>query len=165
MKQSGDQFEELYRQLYVATKGIPSEIKRDWFDVKLFQCRSSRPFDYLDEIKHNVEQLQTLQMYSEPYNWLLNHLDEQLNAYTQALFRAKNKIPAGQKIIKTSQKRRANLASLHQELATHHDYERRLQENLRVAVAQDEILRAQQRLLRCQRAIAALEEKIRRAEG
>lgn len=165
MKQPVNQFEQIYQQLQTATQAFPSEISRDWFDSTLFQCRSTRPLDYLDEIKTNMQQLQTLKMYSESYNWLINHLDEQLNAYTQALFRAQNKFPRDQKKISISAQKKQSLAALHQELATHHDYERRLEENLRNVQEQNEVLKAQQRLLRCQRAIAALEEKIRRAEG
>lgn len=165
MKQSNNQFDEIYQRLYAATQGLPSEISRDWFDASLFQCRSTRPLDYLEEIKGNMEQLSTVKMYSESYNWLINRLDEQLNAYTQALFRAQNKFPGGQKRNSLREQKQQSLAVLHQELATHHDYERRLQDNLRAASEQEEVLRAQQRLLRCQRAIASLEEKIRRAEG
>jgi primosomal protein N'' len=165
MKPRSNRFEEIYQRLESATQGLPSEIQRDWFDATLFQCRSTRPLDYLEEIKRNMDQLQALQMYSESYNWLINRLDEQLNAYTQALFRAQNKFPGGQKKFSVGERKQQDLASLHKELATHHDYERRLQDNLRNASAQEDVLRAQQRLLRCQRAIGVLEEKIRRAEG
>ncbi|MGX5913574.1 primosomal replication protein PriC [Aliidiomarina sp. Khilg15.8] len=165
MKQPSNHLEEVYQRLHSATQALPGEISRDWFDATLFQCRSTRPLDYLDEIKRNVDQLQTVKMYSESYNWLINHLDEQLNAYTQALFRAQNKFPNGQKTISISEQKQQSLAVLHKDLATHHDYERRLQDNLRNATEQADVLRAQQRLLRCQRAIGVLEEKIRRAEG
>lgn len=164
-------YQQLLERLETACQGLPKELKSDWFAAELFSCRSADPADYLAEIRLNIERLQSMPKQNESYNWLFSHLEQQLQALTQALFRARKPGSGKSDSTKPGMLREASLAGLHQELARHHEYERRLQENLRIAQEtehaeqQQRIMQCQQRLLRCQRAIRGIEERIRKAEG
>lgn len=152
--------------LKLAFDKLPTELSTEWFSPELFQCRSSRPMDYLEEIERNAQTLTRLNQNSEQASWLSTQLESQLSAITQALLRSKHKFNSYTQPSLHVRTENARL-QLEQELAKHHDYERRLTENLRLAQQQPDsaqskqhIIQCQQRLLRCQRAIAGIERKI-----
>lgn len=172
--QAKQDFERAIEILHQESKRLPKNISKSWFSPELFRCRSERSCDYLQEIRDNLQKLSELNPSSESATWLANHLSEQLNAFTQAIFRAKRPAPAvasKQKLPFDEQQSRSQ--SLYAELAKHHEYERRLSDNLRQAQAaadsapsseshQQHVLLCQQRLMRCQKAIANIEAKIER---
>ncbi|MCL4409882.1 MAG: primosomal replication protein [Gammaproteobacteria bacterium] len=155
-------------------KHLPKNISKTWFSPELFHCRSERSCDYLQEIQANLQKLAELNPSSESASWLGQHVNAQLNAFTQAVFRAKRPAPAvtsKQKL--PSDERQSRSQRLYAELAKHHEYERRLSDNLRQAQAaassassseshQRQVLLCQQRLMRCQKAIANIEAQIER---
>lgn len=157
--------------LHQESKDLPHNINKTWFSPELFHCRSERVCDYLQEIRDNLQKLSELNPSSESATWLVNHLGEQLNAFTQAIFRAKR--PAAASINKQKlsfDEEQSRNQSLYAELAKHHEYERRLSDNLRQAQAEaslthssenkQRVILCQQRLMRCQRAIADIETQI-----
>lgn|SRR5690554_5940180 len=126
----------------------------------------------------------------EQYNWLIERLDKQLSTLVQALYRGKPVKQAPVSSVPThaqQQKQTQDLIGLYQQLKTYKEYEVRLSDNLRVAQlhltassqnnsstvknineqkeAQQQLLVAQQRLQRCQKAIAAVERAIAKLEG
>lgn len=138
------------------------ELSEDWFSPSLFNQRSNLAVDYVTETNGLFAQLQRSENQSAQ-QYLAEKLSAQLEALTTA-FRA-NKLPRqrqDQRITAQNQ-----LQSMHQQLVTYRDYERRLTENLDTAVASNDstlIQNAQQRLNRCQMAIDNLEKKISRYE-
>lgn len=148
-----------------ASRSLPSTLQRDWFSPELFQCRSERSCDYLQEIRDNLQKLSQLSAQSTSYVWLMEHVDAQLNAFIQAIYRAKR--PAKAAFVDRHAEKTSRATQLQLELAKHHEYERRLTDNLRQAQAAVEsegkyehVIACQQRLLRCQRAIAGIEKRI-----
>lgn len=126
----------------------------------------------------------------EQYNWLIERLDKQLSTLVQALYRGKPAKRAAVSSVPThaqQQKQTQDLLGLYQQLKTYKEYEVRLGDNLRVVQlhltalsqsnsrtnksineqqnAQQQLLVAQQRLQRCQKAIAAVERAIAKLEG
>ena len=157
--------ERLMEILDQASESMPANLRRDWFSPELFQCRSEKSCDYLQEIRDNLQKLSQLSAQSTSYQWLVEHVDAQLNAFIQAIYRAKR--PAQAKTVDRHAQKTSRATQLQLELAKHHEYERRLADNLREAqMAADSagkherVIACQQRLLRCQRAIAALEKRI-----
>lgn len=149
------------------SEAMPATLQKDWFSAELFQCRSEKTCDYLQEIQDNLQKLYSQDTSSSSHRWLLQHVNDQLNAFTQAVFRSNR--PKGDHRVSLKEQKTGTLAYLHQELAKHHDYERRLSDNLRVAQTnnppfQQQIILCQQRLLKCQRAIVAIERRIANAE-
>lgn len=160
-------FERLMEILDRESKSLPGTLRRDWFSPELFQCRSEKSCDYLQEIRDNLQKLSLLSEQSTSYSWLVEHVDSQLNAFIQAIYRAKR--PAQALTIDRHAQKTSHATQLQLELAKHHEYERRLTDNLRLAQDAPEapdkrshILTCQQRLLRCQRAIADIEKRIER---
>ncbi|MCL5255666.1 MAG: primosomal replication protein, partial [Gammaproteobacteria bacterium] len=144
---------------------MPATLRSDWFSAELFQCRSDKSCDYLQEIRDNLQKLSQLSEHSTSYQWFVEHVDAQLNAFIQAVYRAKR--PAKASSVDRHAQKTSRATQLQLELAKHHEYERRLTDNLREAqMAADtegkseRVIACQQRLLRCQRAIAALEKRI-----
>ncbi|RUO32994.1 primosomal replication protein PriC [Aliidiomarina soli] len=166
--------EQLLTRLRNEGRQLPKTLPRAWFSDELFHCRSEYSADYLREIEENARTLDKLSPQASSYGYLSQRVEAQLLAYTQAILRARK--PAANSRSATARSgqstkqdsARKTLSTLHQDLAEHHEYERRLQDNLREAQQKavtgtgkhDVIIKCQQRLLRCQRAIAAIEKKI-----
>ena len=160
-------FKRLLEILDQASRSMPETLQRDWFSPEVFQCRSEKSCDYLHEIRDNLQKLSQLSEQSSSYLWLLEHTDAQLNAFIQAIYRAKR--PPKKAFVDHHAEKTSHATKLQVELAKHHEYERRLTDNLRQAQAAPEsegkhaqVIACQQRLLRCQRAIAHIERKIER---
>ncbi len=181
---------------------------RDHFNVGLFHCTSVALYDYVIELEDNFNTLLRLnQQGNHQLNPRGELLTQQLTALIQAVraneiarkehrFQTasnnqrfanytptnenkKNKYygssPAGQQAASHIM---TNSHQIHQELAQHHEYERRLNEmvyerqakmnNAKATLAQQlqkEILALHQRLGKCRRAISAIEERIQFAES
>ena len=158
-------FKRLLEILDQASTSMPTTLQQEWFSPELFQCRSENSCDYLHEIRDNLQKLSQLSEQSSSYPWLLEHTDAQLNAFIQAIYRAKR--PPKQAFVDRHAEKASRATKLQLELAKHHEYERRLTDNLRQAQAATEsegrhahVIACQQRLSRCQRAIANIERKI-----
>lgn len=169
------QLSQLISALERASEQLPTTLPKAWFSESLFHCRSERPVDYLAEIEHNLNKLAQMAAEAPGFSYLSEHTEAQLIAYTQAIYRAKRP-RSGYPKSDLHQSRdmpegRANQrAKLEQELARHLEYERRLQDNLRDAQGANNdarnqalVLKCQQRLLRCQRAIADIEKRLEQA--
>ncbi|MDV6317149.1 primosomal replication protein [Idiomarina sp. HP20-50] len=138
------------------------ELSENWFSTSLFNQRSNLAVDYVMEARRIFEQLQHSQNQAAQ-QYLAEKLGAQLEALNTA-FRA-NKLPSQKQDHRITAQNQ--LQSMHQQLVTYRDYERRLKENLDNAVNNNNptlIHSAQQRLNRCQMAIDNLEKKISRYE-
>lgn len=180
---------------------------RDHFNVGLFHCTSVALYDYVIELEDNFNTLLRLNQQGEhQLNPRGELLTQQLTALIQAVRaneiarkehrfqtasnkqrfanytpanKNKNKqyypSPAGQQAASHIM---TNSHQIHQELAQHHEYERRLNEMVYERQAkmndakgtiaqqlQNEILALHQRLGKCRRAISVIEERIQFAES
>lgn len=141
------------------------------FDKKLFSTYSTQFKDYLLEVQENMNQLELCaeQRKTDYVAFLAEKLVAQLAALqreiaTQALRKNEPKLPEQE--------------NYYQKLATHQDYERRLQAMINNRESQHatqttqtgqqklqrEILALEGRLLRCRQALARLERMIERRE-
>lgn len=146
---------------------LPTVITKTLFDTTLFLCRSEQTSDYLQEIQTNLHRLSHLDAANANYQWLYARCEEQINAFIQVAMRNRariNQATTGHRLTRSDLSKRQHLQ---QELSQHHDYERRLKENLFQAqeAAHDSgdhqrVMVCQQRLIRCQQAIAKLERAI-----
>lgn len=186
--------EVLFNQLYKKAEEAATELTRPWFDKSLFNCRSTRLRDYVNEAENTWQQCQQLTQTtttnSAQYNWLMTRLDQQLNTLVQAFYRGKPPKTSSMTYAKKhaqQEKLTNDLLGLYQQLKTYKEYEVRLGDNLRVVqhqltvlsqnssttlkkaseqqATQQQVLMAQQRLQRCQKAIAAVERAIAKLEG
>lgn len=184
----------LFNQLYSQAEAAATELTRPWFDKRLFSCRSTTIRDYVKEAEdtwQRCQQLtQTTTTNSAQYDWLMVRLDQQLNTLVQALYRGKppKTMPLSNAKKHAQQEKLTNdLLGLYQQLKTYKEYEVRLADNLRVVqqhltalsqnnsttikkateqqATQQQVLVAQQRLQRCQKAIAAVERGIAKLEA
>lgn len=171
---------------------------RDYFNRDLFHCNSTALFDYVKEAEEN---LNTLLRHNQQSQHQLAPRGEQLTRQLMALVQAvraneiavkeqrftsdsnkkrfANKQQSGQQAARQSAGHlMANSHQLYQELAQHHEYERRFNEMIyerqtKMAASkgqvaqqlQKEILALHQRLGRCRRAISVIEERIQMAES
>lgn len=159
----------LLEQLEHYSQQVPEIRTTDWFSNNVFQCRSEKTCDYLQEIRDNLQKLFALPAQSDSRTYLTERIEMQLNAYIQAIMRAQKSRPG-----KQSRQRQTDPTTLHQlyqDLARHHGYEQQLSDNLQLALSADEndydpekIQRCRQRLQRCQQALAKIEEAIRQIE-
>lgn len=166
-----NEIEELFSVLEGLSAGLPPTLTRALFDNALFQCRSEKTSDFLQEIRDNLQILSGLTPGNERYLWFYEHCEAQIMAFVQGAMRnprtAKNAALSRPKV----QSNATRHQRLQQELVLHHDYERRLKDNLsqaqtqaaqqqHAAEAQAKVIVCQQRLLRCQRAIVNLERQL-----
>ena len=192
------QFDWLYQQLGELDR-VNASVKsenfkyRDYFSPGLFRCQSTALVDYVSEAKAHFQQLMRYQNKTlKPDAMLGDKLTDQLTALTQivranevALKEQRYRATARKRSKpKTEQYRRAaqffmqSSHQLHQELAQHHEYERRLAEMIyereaklsganpeQTAQLNKEILALHGRLGKCRRAITGIEEKIAYAES
>ena len=141
------------------------------FDKKLFATHSTQLKDYLLEVRANMDKLQRSveQARAEQVAFLAERLVEQLAALQREL---------ATKELRKSERQQPEAENFYQKLATHQDYERRLQamindrENqhaVQTTLAgqqklQREILALEGRLQRCRQALIRLERIIERQE-
>ncbi|MCC5855473.1 MAG: primosomal replication protein [Idiomarina sp.] len=166
--QTNDQAEAVFKSLRERAETLPAELPGHWFDEHLFQCRSPLLTDYIDEAFATWQQLNRIASTSDRFQWLSLRLSQQLEALVQALFR--DKPPEAVKI--PTQDDENPLPGLYQQLRTYKEYEVRLADRLRIEQDQPDsdeqrqrILAAQQRLIRCQRALTSVERQIAKLEG
>lgn len=149
---------------------LPATLSKELFDTTLFQSRSEYKREYLAEVRHNLVTLARLQPDGERYQWLSERCQAQVNAIVQLSLRNARKVKRSMQgaeaasLVRVSQRQ-----YLQQELVKHHDYERRLKDNLYRAqeAAQasgdhNSVLVCQQRLIRCQHAIDNIERQLER---
>lgn len=184
----------LFNQLYAKAEEAATELTRPWFDKSLFSCRSTIISDYVKEAENTWQRCQQLSQTSAgnsaQHNWLIARLEQQLNTLVQALYRSKP--PQARSVTKAQlhaqqEKLTTDLLGLYQQLKTYKEYEVRLGDNLRVVqqqltlhsqsntttikqaneqqATQQQVLVAQQRLQRCQKAITAVERAIAKLES
>lgn len=146
---------------------IPKKLTSALFDGSLFQCRSEKTCDYLQEIRDNLQKLSQLTPGNERYRWFYQHCEAQIMAFVQVAMRNSHTARQAARPETNNKAFASSLQQLHQDLARHHEYERRLEDNLRQAqtsadsaAGQQRVIACQQRLLRCQRAITAIEKQI-----
>lgn len=141
------------------------------FDKKLFATHSTQLKDYLLEVRANMDKLQhsVEQKRTEQVAFLAEKLVEQLAALQREL---------ATKELRKSERQQSEAENFYQKLATHQDYERRLQamindrENQHAGQTtlagqqklQREILALEGRLQRCKQALTRLERIIERQE-
>ena len=165
------EIEALFSALASISSGLPSTLTRALFDDALFQCRSDKTSDFLQEIRGNLQTLAELTPGNERYQWLYEHCEAQIMAFVQVAMRNTRTAKNASTSLPKVQSHATRHQRLQQDLVQHHDYERRLKDNLIEAqvqakhqqhdpVAQAKVIACQQRLLRCQKAIAKLEHRL-----
>ncbi|MFT4926547.1 MAG: primosomal replication protein N'' [Phenylobacterium sp.] len=163
---------------------------RDYFNNDVFNCNSTSLFDYVKELEDNFNALLNMsQRGTTQLNLRGERMTQQLTALIQAVrsngvavkehhFQKQSNNKRFAKYQKPAKQLMFNSHQLHQELAEHHEYERRFNEmiferqakmkgaNQKVAYQlQREMLALHQRLGKCRRAISVIEEKIQMAES
>ncbi|WP_113906501.1 primosomal replication protein PriC [Aliidiomarina celeris] len=164
------EYTRVFEQLRERAQQQP-ELQRHWFDLTLFQSRSTQLKEYITEVEHNVTQLRQLAANSERYTWLLSRIEQQLSTLVQALYRNEKSFPSEQAQKQAEGSAVSELQRLHLQLKTYRGYEVRLADQLRSeqaapnsAAQQQRVIAARQRLQRCQQAITQVEKKIARLE-
>lgn len=163
--------EQLTQALNQLSTDFPALISTSVFSTSLFRSRSEYMVDYLQEIRENLGKLDQLVDTNPQYQWLYEHCETQIMAFVQVAMRNQKQVkqaaaPKGSSASSTLFSRQQYLQ---QELVKHHDYERRLKDNLYKAqeAAQasgdhNSVLVCQQRLIRCQHAIENIERQLER---
>lgn len=162
---------QLYSALEAISAGLPRTLTRALFDDALFQCRSEKTRDFVQEIRGNLQTLAALTPKNERYQWFYEHCEAQIMAFVQVAMRNSRTAKKAASSIPKIQSHATRHQRLQQELVLHHDYERRLKDNLTQAQAhasqqphaeeaKAKVIACQRRLLRCQKAIANLERQL-----
>ncbi|CUS49463.1 MAG: primosomal replication protein N'' PriC [Idiomarinaceae bacterium HL-53] len=162
-------FSALFEKLEQQCQQFEGELNKQWFEDSLFQTRSTYLREYIREARNNAERLLQLSPEKKGYDWLAERLEAQLNALSRALFRFQP--PMAEEAHGLPAENASVLRKLHGTLVTYRGYETRLEDQLRLAqaapsntISQTLVLKTQQRLQNCQKAIADLERKIALAE-
>ena len=164
------EIEQLSSALKAISSGLPPLLTRALFDDALFQCRSDKTSDFVQEIRDNLHTLARLTAGHARYQWLYEHCEAQIMAFVQVAMRNTRTAKQAAASLAKVQSHATRHQQLQQQLVVYHDYERRLKDNLVQAQAQAEqhqdaatqarVIACQQRLLRCQKAIATLERQL-----
>ena len=161
------EIEQLFSALKAISSDLPPMLTRALFDDALFQCRSDKTSDFLQEIHDNLHTLARLTAGHERYQWFYEHCEAQIMAFVQVAMRNGRTAKHAAVSLPKVQSHATRYQRLQQELAVHHDYERRLKDNLYKAQAEAQIsgehhqvIACQQRLIRCQQAIEKIERQL-----
>ncbi|RTE86002.1 MULTISPECIES: primosomal replication protein PriC [Gammaproteobacteria] len=176
-----DSFTTLFNTLRGKAHELSGELLRPWLHSSVFHTQSTHISDYIDEAENNLKILSNIQSRSEPEfevqaAYLSERVTQQLEALTRALYRTKPPISESASEIRQAYSAKTQtkvtstnpetLKKLYSTLTQYKGYEQRLEDQLRLAQQsndknqQELVLKAQQRLLRCQRAIVDIEKKI-----
>lgn len=168
---AGPDIEKLSQALHAISANFPTQISKAVFASSLFHSRSEYMADYQAEIHANLIKLSELVSTGAQYQWLYERCEAQIMAFVQVAMRNQKQVKrataTGSSASLGAQVQLSHRQHLQQELVKHHDYERRLKDNLYKAQAEAQIsgehhqvIACQQRLIRCQQAIEKIERQL-----